>query len=126
MTFEAECQHCRSRIAISYVRLGAAAWCGECLRFTVPQIPQGASVPASGWALTFTDFRQLLEGRPYRSEVAQLFGEWFGYRLVEYQQGTLILNSHHEAVDPLWLHLKIQGSEAMQTQLYNRAMKLWR
>lgn len=126
MIVDAECQNCRATLPTTYTRLGAAEWCDACLRFTVPQIRSGASIPASGRALTFKDFQQLLGTPEYRPEVKPLLEEWFGYYLSENGEEALVLNSQDEAVDPLWLHLKIQDSSAMQTKLYNTAMVLWR
>jgi hypothetical protein len=126
VTADAKCQACGSRIETEYPRLGVAVWCSECLSYTVPKVPEGGRLPASGYHLTYKDFRQLLENLQYRSQLEALLSEWFGYRVVDRGSDVLILNERQEAIDPLWLHLEVQASETKKLQLYNAAMALWR
>jgi hypothetical protein len=106
--------------------LGVPTLCSGCSRDIVPQIPTGGSVPAHAWDLTFHDFKQLIEYPAYRSRIGPLISGWFGYQLTGENGDTLILNSRGEAINAVWLHLKIQGAQAQQFALYQTAMSLWR
>ena len=76
------------------------------------------------WDLTCRDFQQLVQYKPDLTFVAPLLDDWFGYRLVGDGPDTLILNTSAEAIDPLWLHLKIQDDADKQGRLYSLAMAL--
>lgn len=121
-----KCQSCGVEFQTEYQRLGAAVTCTACHHETVPQIPDGTQMPSTEWDLTYNDFRQLLRYRPYRCEISPLLDEWFGYQLCGDGPDTLVLNPKNEAIDPLWLHLKIQSDADKQYRLYQTAMSLWR
>jgi hypothetical protein len=120
------CPSCGAQSHTEYRLLGAPTSCSGCARDIVPQVPNGGSIPVHTWDLTFHDFKQLIEDPACRSEVAPLISAWFGYRLAGENRDTLILNDQDEAINPLWLHLKIQGTSAHQFALYQQAMSLWR
>jgi hypothetical protein len=120
------CPSCSAETLTEYRLLGVPIICPGCSRDIIPQIPNGGSTPAHEWELTFHDFKQLIEDPVYRSEIAPLISEWFGYELAGANSDTLILNRRGEAINALWLHLRIQSAEAQQFALYQKAMSLWR
>lgn len=121
-----KCQNCGAEFQTEYQRIGAPIFCTNCLHDTVPQIPNGTQIPSTEWEITYKDFRQLVEYKPYRSDIAPLLNGWFGYQLSGDGPDTLIINTNMEAIDPLWLHLKIQNDANKQHELYQTAMSLWR
>jgi hypothetical protein len=106
--------------------MGAAIRCPACFAWTVPQIPHGGRYPSTGYDTSFGDFRQLLETEGWTQPVAALLATWFGYRVVKDAEGVWILNAAGEAMDPLWVHLRIQGDAERQGTLYRTRMDLWR
>jgi len=68
----------------------------------------------------------LVATKAYRKEVLGFILQNFGYTIDEEGADTLILNDRKEAIDQLWLHLKIQDSSGLQYKLYQLAMSLWR
>jgi hypothetical protein len=120
------CPSCGVQSRTEYRLLGAPTGCMGCARDIVPQVPDGASIPATRWDITFHDFKRLIEHPAYRAEIEPLISAWFGYQLSGENSDTLILNEQAEAIDPLWLHLRIQNTSVQQSALYQRAMALWR
>jgi len=120
------CPGCGAAMHTEYRRLGAVCRCPACARDVVPQVPNGTRLPVHASELTYHDFRQLIEHPAYRREVGALLARWFAYTLRGENRETLVVNSRGEAVDPLWLHLRIQDTPAQQAALYQQAMSLWR
>jgi hypothetical protein len=50
----------------------------------------------------------------------------FGFSLQKIDDNWMIINSQNEAIDRLWLHLKIQQDKNLASDLYNLAMSIWR
>ncbi len=124
---DTKCPVCTTELPVPYVELGASRWCNHCLKAVVPAVPLGGSYPLSGSALSFSDFRQLIDESSSRAPASGLLTKWFRYSLSgEGRNVTCILNDRGEAIDPLWLHLKIQADREMQGEIYNLAMSLWR
>ena len=121
-----KCQFCGTEIRIEYQLLGAAATCTTCHHHTAIRLPSGTQMPSTQWELTCHDFRQLIQYKPYRSVIAPLLNGWFGYQLCGDGRDTLVLTTDNETIDPIWLHLKIQGDADKQYRLYQIAMSLWR
>jgi len=121
-----ECQHCGHVLQIEYRRLGSSAKCSKCLQVTIPRIPAGGRIPVHEWEVTFRDFRYLIEYLPYRITIAPLLEEWFGYSVAGEGSDTVVLNDRAEAIDSLWLHLRIQDDGSKQYALYQTAQNLWR
>ena len=117
---------CGHRFRIEYRRLGASVPCPTCGRTSVPAVPSGGTYPLSGWEITFTDFRQLVEDVHNRSAVEPLLAKWFGYRISGHDAKATILDARGSPIEPLALHLRIQDDDAMQQSLYRTAMTLWR
>lgn len=126
MNVQAVCKNCETSIEVPYVRLGTSVRCTNCLHFTVPIVPEGTKYPNTGYALSFSDFRGLLEYKHYRVSIKKLINEWFGYSCVSNGQDVLIINDQNESLDKLWLHLRIQESPDLQKKLYRAAMSLWK
>jgi len=126
MNIQVVCQNCGSSLEIPYVRLGTSSRCEHCLQYTVPNIPAGAQMPETGNALSYSDFRGLTEYAPYRIKIEQLVAEWFDYSVTSIGRDIHVLNNQEEAIDLLWLHLRIQASSDLQKKLYQTAMALWR
>jgi hypothetical protein len=120
------CPFCGVQSRTEYQLLGAPTCCTGCARDIVPEVPAGASIPATRWDMTFHDFKRLIEHPAYRAEIEPLISAWFGYKLYGENSDTLVLNGQAEAINPLWLHLRIQNTSARQSALYQRAMSLWR
>ena len=126
MEVQVVCQKCGSLISIPYLRLGSTVQCGNCLEDTKPVIPNGTQLPDTGYAISYSDFRKLLEYAPFRSEVEPLIEQWLGYSLVTDGEYIRPLNDKGEEIDTLSLHLRIQASSDMQRKLYQTAMAVWR
>lgn len=120
------CQTCGSRIDIPYIMLGAAVTCLECGARTVPRAAPGSRPANTGYEITFADFNQLLSYPGYRSSIAPLLREWFGYELETRGDSVSVRTRDGEDVDELTLHRRIQGDESKQGALYRAAMTLWR
>lgn len=119
------CQRCHAAIVIEYVLLGSAMQCPHCLQVTVPAIPVGGIIPSSGYALTYRDFRQLIEPGADRAAVEPLLNEWYGATIGAIFGQTVMIGRDGVPIDPLWLHLEIQNNESRQQSLYQLAMTLW-
>jgi hypothetical protein len=120
------CQSCGAKMRTEYVRLGAVADCRECQRATIPTIPDGGRYPKTEYEITFANFRYLLENVDYRPAVAPQMAEWFGYKVADTSAGILLVNPAGEALDLLWVHLRIQADDSRQRAIYQLAMSLWR
>ena len=120
------CQFCGSMIDIPYFMLGATVTCGECGRHTLPQTVVGARPSNTGYEITFSDFHRLLYDPEYRSAIAPLLREWFGYELEPFGDSIRIRARESNEIDELALHQRIQGDEPKQATLYRAAMTLWR
>jgi len=120
------CQSCDARIDIPYIMLGAALTCQQCGERTIPRAAPGARPSHTGYEITFADFHQLLSYPGYRSDIAPLLREWFGYELETLGDSIRILSREGDEVDELALHQRIQADESKQSALYRAAMTLWR
>lgn len=109
-----------------YVLLGAAADCASCGERTIPRVPPGATRPVTRYEITFDDFRRLLSDPYCRPSVAPLLRRWFGYELEGSGDTARVRGGDGREVDPLSLHLSIQGDDDKQSALYRTAMTLWR
>ena len=121
-----KCPSCNKDILTEYNRVGMQINCPHCLRNTVPQIPNGTVMPVTGSEIKYSNFRQLIFEKSYRVTINHFFNSNFGYTIKFREHDTLILNNKGEAIDPMWLHLKIQESSDLRNQLYQLAMSLWR
>jgi hypothetical protein len=92
----------------------------------VPVVPHGGRYPATGSEITYANFRQLLEYPEFRGAVAPLMAEWFGYSVTDTPVGVRLVNPAGEALDTLWIHLRIQADGPRHRALYQLAMSLWR
>jgi hypothetical protein len=120
------CCHCEHTIRTEYVRIGTTVVCPNCLILTLPQVPEGGRiVRGGGYQVSYENFRRLIDYPPYREVVAPLLMDWFGYSIVEEGPDVWVKNIAGVSIDPLWLHLLIQGDPKQQDQLYNTAMSLW-
>jgi hypothetical protein len=122
----AGCPYCDATFPVSHGRLGSIVRCVNCTRSVVAHVPTGGSVPVTGYGLDYRDFRQLLQDGEGREPVQKLIARWFDYRLQGDGSEVLVLNREGEAIDPLWLHLRIQDDAEKQGELYRTAMTLWR
>lgn len=120
------CRNCGAGFDTPYVLLGAAAECPTCGGRTTPRVPDGASRPEIRYELTFADFRRLLSDAYCQPSVAPLLRRWFGYELEASGDAVRVRSRDGAEVDPLSLHLSIQGDEDRQSALYRAAMTLWR
>ncbi len=123
---ETSCQSCGARIEIPYFLLGAAVTCWQCGERTIPQARAGARPANTGYEITFSDFHRLLADPEYRSAIAPLLREWFGYELEPVGDAIRIRAGEGHEVDELTLHQRIQTEESKQAALYRAAMTLWR
>ena len=126
MNIKVVCQNCSSSLEIPYVRLGTSMRCENCSQYTVPNVPVGAQFPETGNTLSYSDFRGLIENAHYRSKVGKLITQWVDYSVITEGQDIHILNDQEEAIDLLWLHLRIQASSDLRKKLYQTAMALWK
>lgn len=120
------CQRCHGTIVVDYVLLGSAMRCPHCLHDTVPEVPIGGVIPLNGYALTFREFRQLLEPGAERLAIQPFITQWYGATIDSFQGRLAVLGRQGVPIDPLWLHLDIQNDPIRQQALYQVAMSLWR
>jgi hypothetical protein len=121
-----QCQSCKIDIEVDYVLLGNPITCPGCLITTVPTIPNGGPIPVSGYHLTFTEFICLLADVSSNEQMSDYLKNNFGFSLQKINDNWMIINSQNEAIDRLWLHLKIQQDKNLASDLYNLAMSIWR
>jgi len=126
MNIQVQCQNCGKNFDLSYLLLGASVQCEKCKEYTVAKVPVGTHYPDTGFAISFRDFRQLLEYPDHRPHIEPLIKDWFNYSLESDEFRVKIINAKGECMDPLWLHLRIQDSTERQEILYRIAMSLWR
>jgi predicted RNA-binding Zn-ribbon protein involved in translation (DUF1610 family) len=120
------CQSCGAGLDTPYVLLGAAASCPSCGEMTIPRVPPGAARPRTHYEITFADFWRLLSDPYCRPSVAPLLRGWFGHELESAGDAVRVRSRDGGEVDPVALHLEIQGDEDKQGALYRTAMTLWR
>ena len=121
----AVCQHCKAVHQIEYIRLGMQVLCTYCLSYTIPKIPEGGSIPVSGYSLTYSNFLELLKNAEPRDSISQFLDKSFSYTTATVNKDTFVLNKQGEAIDREWLHLKIQSEAKLAAELYNLAMTIW-
>ena len=126
MSVSVSCPRCASEFQVSYLELGSVETCSSCLHDVVPEVVLGSSIDPTGRELSFRDFLQLLRSPASRESVAPLLRSWFGYSISGESSRPIVFNERSEAIDLLWLHLKVQSNQAHQAELYNTAMNLWR
>jgi hypothetical protein len=122
----ARCTHCGGSFEIEHIRLGTRVQCRACHQSIVADVPIGGTIPETVWHLSYHDFLRLIADTTSRPEIQPLLEQWFGYRIADQGQDVLILNGADEAIDPVWLHLKIQRDAEQQYRFYQTAMTLWR
>lgn len=126
ITVHTVCQNCGARLDTPYVLLGADAECPSCGDRTIPRVPPGATRPQTRYEITFADFQRLLSDADYRPSVAPLLLQWFGCEVKAVGDAIRVRWHDGREVDPLSLHLCIQGDDEKQSALYRAAMTLWR
>lgn len=120
------CKSCGARAETPYTMLGAPLVCGVCGVRGVPKPLADERPSNTGYALTFADFRRLVEDPWCRPSVAPLLRKWFGYELEPAGEAVLIRARGGEEADAVKVHQLIQDDEAKQASLYRAAMTLWR
>lgn len=120
------CPACGRALPVEYVRMGAAVRCPACFAWTVPQVPKRGHYPRTEDESSFEDFRRLIETESSRGAIAALLGKWFGYSVSAEGEDVRVWNATGEAIDPLWLHLRIQGDAERRGEFYFTKMSLWR
>jgi hypothetical protein len=125
-TVETACPSCGMAMTTAYVRLGTAIRCPGCSEIAIPEMSKGASHPDTGFEISYYDFWYFLECPSYRKSVAPLMAEWFRYDVADTAAGVRLVNAGGEALDTLWVHLRIQADHLKQRELYGVAMGLWR
>ena len=100
--------------------------CRECGERTIPKALAGARPANTGYEITFSDFHRLLSDPEYRSSIAPLLRQWFGYELEPLGDSVRIWTRDGNEVDELTSHQRIQGDGQKQSALYRAAMSLWR
>jgi hypothetical protein len=80
----------------------------------------------AGYEVAFPAFRHLLCYGPYRTTIAPLLEDMFGYKLVGEGDATVVTDASGAIIDLNELHQRIQSGPAKQLQLYSAAMSLWR
>jgi predicted RNA-binding Zn-ribbon protein involved in translation (DUF1610 family) len=120
------CQSCGARIDIPYILLGSVFTCQDCGERTIPKAMAGARPADTGYEITFSDFHELLSYSGYRSSIAPLLREWYGYELEPLGDSVRVRAHDGNEVDELKLHQRIQSDKSKQSALYRAAMTLWR
>ena len=118
------CPRCSKPAPVPFRWLGSIAQCKQCLAAVVPVMPEGAAYPPSGYELRYGDFQMLLQSG--EASVQWFLTHRFGYANRSTREHVRVLNAQQEAIDPIWLHERIQDSTTLQRELYDVAMSLWR
>ena len=119
------CPNCKTPLPVPYRERGVAKWCNTCLHETVPIVPVGSSIQNSGNSLTYSSFRSLIEDSD-REQIGKLLKSWFNFEISgNGRDDTLIVNDLGQAIDPVWLHRKIQADDNFKGEIYNLAMTIW-
>jgi hypothetical protein len=111
---------------VPYILLGATIVCHACGERAVAQAVAGTQYSNTGYELTFSDFHRLISDADYRSAIAPLLRQWFGYELESFGNSIRIRTGDGGEIDELTLHQRIQSDESKQLALYGAAMTLWR
>ena len=80
----------------------------------------------SGYRLRLEDLRQLVSRQEYRSAIAVMLKDWFGYDIVGTGNDAAILAADGDVVVLETVHERIQSDPQKQYFLYQRAMSFWR
>jgi hypothetical protein len=80
----------------------------------------------TGYEVSLTEFRQLIDYPPYQPTTARLLGEWFGYTINGERDRSRVLDGAGRDVNVVELHRTIQADPELQGALYRAAMTLWR
>lgn len=126
MSVSVSCPRCALEFQLPYRELGSVMTCSSYLHDVVPDVVIGVSIGANGRELSFRDFLQLVRDPASREAVAPLLRAWFRYSISGESSRPIIFNKRDEAIDLLWLHLKVQSDQTHHAELYNTAMNLWR
>ena len=86
----------------------------------------GMVYPDTGYEISYSSFEQLLNVPNYRAKLSDYLAEYVNLNVQEQNGVVSIRSDKGEAIDPLALHLRIQGDPALQLSLYRLAMALWR
>jgi hypothetical protein len=86
-----------------------------------PNYAENAAL-GTGYQVTLTAFRQLIQSPSSRSAVAPLLKIWFGDDIVD---EALMRSPEGQSIDLETLHHRIQNDPQMQYELYQAAMALW-
>jgi hypothetical protein len=77
----------------------------------------------TGYQVTLSAFRQLIQSPSSRTAVAPLLKSWFGYDIVD---NAHVRSPEGQSIDLEALHHRIQNDPRMQYELYQTAMGFWR
>jgi hypothetical protein len=99
--------------------------CEQCFASMVPYVPTGGTYPSSGYKTSFRDFKDLLTDNQPQNEIRAALREWFGYEVSDEGEDLLVLNERGEAIDLLWLHLRLQSEPERQYRVYGERWKAW-
>lgn len=80
----------------------------------------------AGYEITRDDFRRLVSDPYCQPPIAEVLGQWFGYRIEGRDEAAVLRDMEGNLVDEDALHARIQADPAMQNRIYNEAMTLWR
>ena len=100
--------------------------CKKCFADMVPIIPGGGSYPLGGYSMSYRNFKKLLVDTSQYNEVKQSLKDWFGFEVSFDGEDLLVFNDRGEAIDLLWLHLKVQADEEKKRRAYNFLHTAWR
>lgn len=118
------CPGCGDRFRILYVLLGAPVCCVSCGVTFLSEAGMDTSFPATGYEMTFGDFKNLASDDLGSASECLKELEQYTVRL---ESGRVAYrNSQGELVDPLMIHLKIQSDPDMQLQIFRLGQSLWR
>ena len=120
------CPNCEAAIETPYIMLGAATSCPGCGALVRSAPKPGTSYPPTGYAISFSDFIQLLTHQVYRPHAIALVKNWFPQiDQLSVANSPVAAGSKEERV-LLQVHLRIQTEPKWQYDLYQMAMSLWR
>jgi len=80
----------------------------------------------TGYQLTREHVRRLVHGPEYRSVIAPMLKDWFGYEIIGDGLDTTVRASNGSLVSLDVLHEQTQRDPKTQYYLYQRAMDFWR
>ncbi|MES2934936.1 MAG: hypothetical protein V4805_15765 [Pseudomonadota bacterium] len=120
------CMQCNAKIAAAYDWRGMTVTCPACSQQLVLEYGIGQAISDSGYAISFTDFCNLLAVDGWWQAAHPVVARML-HCAIEKLHNKFVLKQDDGALIPLEIaHLSIQSDPVKQREMYGVAMNLWR